>query len=365
MCVIENFSDFVDFAEKYIVSLDIYGIVLTLGGFMAKVTIQDISRHANVSIATVSRVLNKKGNVSPALEARVTQVSKELGYKQAESLQPPVNRPKLIAVLVPSLTNPFYNDILDGIQDTAANHKYHMVVLQSKTEVFGYDSQLAEFLNSNVVDGLITLEHAYLLQELYSTLRPGQAVVQCCEYDESLPYPYVAIDDFRAAYNAVSYLATTGRKRIAFLNSSTRTLYGKKREAGYRQALEDLNLEMDPRHCYHLNAIEFNVAFSAALKMLSSENPPDAVFAVSDIYAVAAIRAARKLGMRVPGDVAVVGFDNIELAAVNEPPLTTVNMPRYEIGSTAATTLFGIIKKRPPLSSGMLLETELVVRGST
>ena len=99
--------------------------------------------------------------------------------------------------------------------------------------------------------------------------------------------------------------------------------------------------------------------------MLSSENPPDAIFAVSDIYAIAAIRAAKKLGLRVPQDVAIIGFDNVDMALMCDPPLTTVSQPRYEIGSTACTTLIGMIKKRPPLSNGLLLASELVVRSST
>lgn len=334
---------------------------------MAKVTIHDISREAQVSIATVSRVLNKKGNVSKEVEARVLEAAKKLNYTftKAAPAAESAKRPKLIAVLLPGLSNPFYNDILDGIQDVAAKNKYNLIVMQNKIDSMSYDSELPRFLNSNLVDGLITMMYATHLKTLSTLIDPQVPVVQCCEYDEELPYPYVAIDDYQAAYNAVSYLGGIGRKRIAFLNSTSHSQYGRKREQGYRDAMRDLGLPVNENQVYHLNLVDLNVAFSASLKMLSDKNCPDAIFTVSDIYAIAASRAARRLGLRVPQDVAIVGFDNIDMASMNEPPLTTVNQPRYEIGSTCCATLLGIIKKRPPMANGLLLESELVVRSST
>ena len=330
---------------------------------MAKTTIHDISKEAGVSIATVSRVLNRKNNVSKEVEAKVLEIANRLNYKLPEEPQA-FYRPKLIAVILPKLSNPFYNDILDGIQDVAASNKYSMVIMQSKSES-SFEFTPPDFLSKNLVDGLITLEHADNMRMLLSMVDPSLPVVQCCEYDDSLPYPYVAIDDYHAAYNAVSYLGSIRRKRVAFLNSTTRSLYGKKREAGYKDALHTLGIPVEENLIYHLNSIDLNVAFSACLKLLSSENPPDAIFTVSDIYAIAAIRAAKKLGLRVPQDVAVIGFDNVDMALMCDPPLTTVSQPRYEIGSTACTTLLGMIKKRPPLSNGLLLSSELVVRSST
>lgn len=330
---------------------------------MGKITINDISREAGVSIATVSRVLNRKNNVSREAEARVLEAARRLEYPIPSA---PAARPRLIAVVVPRLSNPFYNDILDGIQDVAARYRYNTIISQTKSES-GYSADPPGFLCGDIADGLITMEHAFNLREMLHGIDPALPVVQCCEYDEELPYPYVAIDDYTAAYNAVSYLGTTGRRRIAFFNSSTRYLYGKKREEGYLEALRNLNLPIEKALIYHLNIIDLHVAYSAALKILSlpPDVRPDAIFAVSDIYAIAVTRAARKLGLSIPRDIAVIGFDNIEIAAMNEPPITTVSQPRYEIGVAAANTLFGIVKQRPPMSRELLLGSELVVRGST
>lgn len=331
---------------------------------MAKVTIKDISAMADVSIATVSRVLNNKGNVSTEVEERVLDAARALKYPLEQRAAKGAKHSRLIAVIVPSLSNPFYNDILDGIQDVAIRHKYNLIIAQTKSSQTMV-ATIPNFLRGNLVDGLISAEHATNMQSLLHEANPNLPIVQCCEYDVALPYPYVAIDDYQAAYNAVSYLLNIKRKKIALLNSTFRSLYGRKREEGYRGALRDHGYTPREDWIYHLSTIDFNVALSAAQKLLSSDDRPDAIFAISDIYAAAVIRAADRLGLHVPEDVAVVGFDNIDIAIMCDPPLTTVSQPRYEIGSAACSTLFGMIKKKSPLSKELLLESELIVRSST
>ena len=330
---------------------------------MTKVTINDIAKASGVSIATVSRVLNRSCNVSEEIEKRVLKAVEEMDYKMPSSHKNRRSK-KLVAVILPRLSNPFYNDILDGIQDTAAHSHYSMIVTQSKSE-YDFRGSTAYFLRSHIMDGLITLEHANWIRSVATMIDPDLPVVQCCEYDDTLPYPFVAIDDYKAAFNAVSYLYSTGRRRIALFNSTTLSLYGRKREQGYIDALATQGIALDVQLIYHLGTIDFHVAFSAAHELFTSNKRPDAIFAVSDVYAVATTRAAQRLGVRIPRDVAVVGFDDITLALMNDPPLTTVSQPRYDIGRTACTTLLNIIEKRQTPSSGIFLESELIVRGTT
>ena len=200
---------------------------------------------------------------------------------------------------------------------------------------------------------------------MLEAISPGFPLIQCCEYNEELQYPYVSIDDYESAFNAVSYLSLIGKKRIAFFNSSTRYQYGKNRERGYIDALEKHGLTVDKNLIYHLNILNANVAYSAALNLFSLEDRPDAIFAVSDIYAIGAVRAAKKLNLNMPKDVAIIGFDNIEASTIIDPPLSTVNQPQYEISCSACSTLLGIIRENPPLSKGLKLKCELVVRNTT
>jgi LacI family repressor for deo operon, udp, cdd, tsx, nupC, and nupG len=142
-------------------------------------------------------------------------------------------------------------------------------------------------------------------------------------------------------------------------------MYGKKREKGYKDALIYYGLTPDESLIYHLITVNFDVAFSVVYKLLAGAGRPDAVFAVSDIYAIAVTRAAHDLNLQIPKDIAVMGFDNIPMAAMNEPPLTTVNIPRYDIGSMSASSLIRLINQRSPLSDGVILAADLVVRRST
>jgi DNA-binding LacI/PurR family transcriptional regulator len=331
---------------------------------ITKPTIHDVAREAGVSTATVSRVFNHKGNVSEHVEAKVLETAKRLSYKVPAPVFPQRTGTRLVAVVAPSLSNPFYNDILDGIQSVLDNNNYNMVIIQSKSKG-SFRSSTLDCFRQDIFDGLITLEYADNMKSLYDAVKPSLPVIQCCEYDESLPYPYVGIDDYQAAHNAVSLLYHTGRRRIAFLNSTQRSMYGKKRENGYKDALLHYGLILDESLIYHLTTINFDVALSVAYRLLTDAGRPDAVFAVSDIYAIAVTRAAHDLGLRIPEDIAVVGFDNISMAAMNEPPLTTVNMPRYDIGSTSAASLIRLISQQSALSKGVILAADVVVRGST
>lgn len=328
---------------------------------MAKLTIQDVSREAGVSVATVSRVLNSRGQVSDSLRQQVLEAQERLGYSLPQKA---VSLSRTIAVILPRFSNPFYNEILDGIMDTAARRQYKVVVSLAKSE-YGYSAKPFAYLMDGSIDGVISLEDEDGLQTVLQNARPGLAIVQCCEYNEDLDYPIVAVNDYGAARNVISYLFSTGRRKIALLNSMIQTQYGRQRERGYRDMLAELGLPVNEAHIFHLSSIDLTMAYGMALTLLSENDRPDAIFAATDVYAIAATRAARELGIRVPEDIAIVGFDNIEMAAMNEPPLTTVNQPKYEIGSTACSMLIEQIEEKPAMSPRkVLLNSELIVRGS-
>lgn len=332
---------------------------------MSDITMRDISQKSGVSMATVSRVLNKKKNVSSNAVEKVMEAVNILGYQPSQKKKTgPRETNNLIGVIVPRLRNPFYNDILDGIQDVAVRNGYSVIIAQSRSD-FDMDVMPPPFLRHGLIDGLITMDHLGHMKALLANVDESLPIVQCCEYDERMPYPYVAIDDYAAAYNAVSYLKSIGRVRLALFNSTCKSLYGSRREAGFRDALSALGLPVYEPWICHLNVIDYNIAFSAACETFRAANAPDAVFAISDVYAAAVARAIRRCGLDVPRDVAVIGFDNTEISLMSDPPLTTVNQPRYDIGSMACTALMRMIHGQPSLTQKMLIDSELIVRGST
>lgn len=325
---------------------------------MPKPTIRDVAGKAGVSPATVSRVLNGAVKVSAALRERVLSTAAQVGYAP----QQPDNAPKLIYVIFPNISNPFYNKILDGVLYTTAQAGYHVMLTSA-----GAQGALPPPQNGSVA-GVISMLRLGEADWPLNTLPPHIPVVQCCEYNEELPFPFVSINNYKAAYNATTHLISMGRRNLAFFNSSCDTLYGKERERGFLQAMADHGLPVNDNWVFHLRDIDYNLAMAAAKSMLANtpaDQRPDAVFTVSDVYALGVIKGARRLGLSVPEDVSVVGFDDIEIALMAEPSLTTIRQPRFKLGSTACNILLQWIHTGSVPSRRFWVEADLIVREST
>jgi DNA-binding LacI/PurR family transcriptional regulator len=187
------------------------------------------------------------------------------------------------------------------------------------------------------------------------------------EYDSDIDIPRVTVDDYTATEQAISYLISTGRKKIALLNFTTETLQAQLREKAYRDTLEKSGCEVSEHRIYHMRQIFSDPAYSAAINMLSEDDRPDAIFCTADVYACAAIRAAHFLNLRIPEDVAIMGFDNTNLAILCSPQLTTVSMPMYQIGYQSVNLLCDQLENLSISNAGrnIVLPTEVVVRSST
>ena len=331
---------------------------------MAKVTISDISRDTGVSTATVSRVLNRKGPVSPDTKTKVLASAKKLGYKFINS-HDLVNK-KVIVVIHYEFW--YSNSVLqlNGIQDTAIKNGYNVITLRTKVEPI-MDDLIPPSMTRDHICGIIISHFPHFIEKLSQSIDKSIPVVQLSEYNESLSHPYISIDNFQAAYDVVNYLYSLGRRKIALFNFNQSALYSVKREEGFRAAMADLSLPINPKWVYNLSIMrDYNQALSAAQQLLSNEDRPDAVFATSDNYAIAVLRAASRLGISVPGDLSIVGFDNSDLSKMIEPALTTVDQPFYEMGCMACSTLIQQIQEgNISHPNSILLGTELIVRNST
>lgn len=328
------------------------------------VTLQDIAFASGVSIATVSRVLNQKESVSAKTQKKVLRAVGMLGasdYLLPETADAP---PKLIAVILSDATKLFAYDVLSGIQKVAYQHGYETIIMQHSSADASYD-RLVKYIKGGVVDGVITLTFSYITKTFVQNFDSLIPLVQCTEYDPALPYPYVSTDDYLAAYKAVSYLISAGYKKIALFNSSTSLSHGFLREKGYLQALEDHNIVFDPKLMYNLNQMTFEIAQATAKDIFRTQDIPEAFFCTNDNYAAAIIQVANTFNIKVPQDVAVLGFDNTEIAKMTVPAITTVNQNREALGAASAQLLINMIHGKQPLSMGTFLEGELIVRSST
>ncbi len=331
---------------------------------MKNVTIQDVAQEASVSIATVSRVLSGKGTVSAERRSRVLEAVERLGYSvDAKSSLPRKVEARILLMIVPRISNPFYAEIVHGFQNTAYRAGYETMLCQSMSNPRRLQEYI-ELMRSGVVEGAVTLDPMNGL-DVFSSLVRSFPLVQCAEYNENLGQSYVSVDNVQAARDVVNFLHSIGCRRIALLNSTLNYKYARDRQHGYEEALRALGLEVRPERIAHVADVNFSLAMGAADRLLSISPRPDAVFAVSDVYAAAVERSAKRAGVRVPEDLAVVGFDNIDVSQMCDPSITTVNQPRYEIGAFACSMLLERIRDPQTPPRHLILSTELIVREST
>ncbi len=332
-----------------------------------KVTISDIAMAAGVSIATVSRVLNQPEVVKKATIQKVYRAMQDSGFEGLSNVYQPsiigTSTPqKLILIIVPNLSNPFYSQIIDGIQDSALRQQFHCIIYQSKNTSFTAES-LCSLVADTHAAGLILLDpmtDEVMLKKL-NTVIP---TVQCAEYVANCNVSYVSIDDSAAGKSLVEFMISRGKRRIALINGPLRFKYARLRREGYLAALKEANIPVDNSLIINLPEINFASAFSVVTQLLNSNNPPDSCFAVSDILAAAAVKAAKWCNLRIPEDFGVVGFDNTYVSTVCDPSITTVNQPCYQMGFLSCELLSEKIADPFAPAKQMLLETELIIRDS-
>jgi LacI family repressor for deo operon, udp, cdd, tsx, nupC, and nupG len=211
--------------------------------------------------------------------------------------------------------------------------------------------------------GLITTNH--VPTSLLTRLNDALPLVQCCEYDTDLKIPYVSIDDIAAVKTIMEYLLSLGRQHITFINGPIRYKYARHRLQGYLESLERANIAQEPGFIIQLTDVNFDLAVSAVTQLLSGGQKPDAFFCASDVYAAAVIKSCTRMGLNVPRDIMVAGFDNIEIASMLNPTITTVSQPRYQLGFSSCNLLLELIRNPKSNVRNILLETELIVREST
>lgn len=327
------------------------------------VSIAEVARQAGVSVATVSRVLNGKQAVREATRRHVAETIEAMGYRVnhlARNLR--TDESRLLLALVPDIGNPFYAQIVQGIDRVVRDRGYSLLLCETGADA-GRERRYLDLLHTRRADGAICLDPDTVQQALHG---PGMAFpwVACCEFDAGAAVPYVGIDNRAAADEAVTYLLGQGRRRIALINSDPRFMYARLRRQGYADALARAGVKVDPRHCIVVDSLDFPAGRQAAARLMALRQPPDAIFAVSDTLAIGAMRGVREAGRDIPGDVAVMGFDDISLASQTFPALSTMAQPMRELGERAASLLLARLAGDTTGPAGVVLPHRLVLRES-
>jgi LacI family repressor for deo operon, udp, cdd, tsx, nupC, and nupG len=330
--------------------------------------IYEVAKRARVSTATVSRVLSQPSVVSPATRERVMQAVAQLGYEPnstAKNLR--TLKTGKILVTVPDISNPFFSLILQGIEDTALREGYSVLVGDTQHDD-KREERYALILKRKEADGLIFLGHR-LPREAAALIRmmaPKRApIVNGCEFSPRLGIPSVHIDNAKAAYEAMDHLYGLGHRRIGIVTGPLVSPLSRDRLAGATARAKRQKAEREFIVMHGDFSIESGAA--AAERLLGRREPSTAIFGFNDEMAMGVIEVARRLGVDVPTELSVVGFDDIRFAAHIDPPLTTIAQPMRQIGEGTVRLLLGILADGEDADApeSVTLPHKLVVRSST
>ena len=328
------------------------------------VTIYDVAREAGVSMATVSRVVNGNPNVKPATRKKVLEVIERLGYRpNAVARGLASKKTTTVGVIIPDIANAFYAELARGIEDIASMYKYNIILCNSDKQP-KKELTLIETLLEKQVDGLLFMGPRVTDEHLDLFRTASVPVVLATTIDPGCQLPSVNIDQRQAAYDATRLLLNHGHTRIAFLGGPLEEFAGLSRFQGYRQALEDAGVPFR-EELVQIADYRYETALKRMAHFLTLPERPTAVFATSDEMAVAAIHAYQDAGFRVPEDVEVIGFDNIRLASMVRPTLTTVAQPMYDIGAVSMRLLTKYMHNEKVTDSLVFLTHTIEIRGST
>ena len=330
-----------------------------------KITIHDISKHLGIDSSTVSRALNDSSRVTQKTKDRIITTANELGYQRnslASKLR--TNKSNTIGVIVPRISRHFFSSVIAGIEETAYDAGYDVMICQS-LESLEREKKLVGTLLSNRVDGIlisISMEtNNYGHFDAYENHGfPILFFDRPCRLDKNTN---VIIDDFKASFESTEHLITVGKKSIVHLSGPQNLDLYKNRKAGYIAALEKHGLKID--ESYVLESQLMKEDGEGLAKKILSLPVVDAVFSANDTAAISVIQALKEKGKKIPEDIAFVGFSNEPISAVIEPSLTTVSQPDFEMGKVATELLLNQIKNKPTVNEIKVLKPKLIIRDSS
>ncbi|NOZ27846.1 MAG: LacI family transcriptional regulator [Chloroflexi bacterium] len=327
-------------------------------------TIKDVAKRAGVSVTTVSHVLNETRYVSPELVARVWEAVEALNYQPnavARSLRR--KRTHTLGMIIPDNSNPFFAEVARGIEDVCFDLGYNVILCNSDQDP-QKERRYIDLLTEKRVDGIVFVAAGDRAEHLEAVLTRRVPVVVIDRELQDVQCDRVLTDNRTGGRQATEHLIQRGRTRIACIAGPSDVTPSWERVWGYQDALTEAGLPFDEQLIRRGN-FQAASGYRAMRELLALSDPPTGVFACNDMMAIGAICAISEAGLRIPEDIAVVGFDDIALASYTNPPLTTVAQPRQEIGRLAAEMLIERISNRSRPPQRHLLETWLVVRQST
>jgi len=333
------------------------------------VTIKDIAKITGVSHSTVSRALGGNSLISESTTAKIRKVAKELGYQPsaaARSLK--TNQTKVIGVIVNSIDDPFFSEILFGIEDAAQQAGYSLFIAASQYDPIR-EQNIVQTMMEQRTDGVIICSSSFSADKGRQLLANGFPVV-VVNYKANENFNYsIYHDDVDGSRQLTRHLLDLGHTKIAYLGNSKSGRTTLDRLNGFKQEMQTAGLEVQPDFMYEVQGSEPNLGFSSLIYFLNLPDQPTAIMCFNDTIAIGLVHACHQQGISVPENLSITGFDNITFSAFTCPPLTTLDQPKYSIGNEAAHLLLDLLGKKIENSNEMhkekILKGRLLVRSST
>lgn len=334
-----------------------------------EVTIYDIAEKLRISASTVSRGLRDHPAIRKETVRRIKEAAREMGYQQnafASNLR--MNRSNTIGVILPRLDSNFQSSVVAGIEKTVTRYGYNLIISQSRESWDKENANIGTMFNSRVDGLLVSLAcDTCNLNHFENMMRKGIPVVLFDRVKEHPEYACsrVIIDNVKAGKDATTHLLDSGCRRIMFVGDNLISSVYADRHKGYQQALAENGIELNSGLTY-VTSLDEQSGSRVLSRIREMDTPPDGIFAANDTSAVSIICELKQAGFRIPEDVAVVGFNDVHIARVVDPPLTTIRYPGEEMGEVAASTLIEILHSTAPVvSKTVVLDHQLIVRKSS
>lgn len=325
------------------------------------ITIKDVAKKAGVAVSTASYALNGSNKVSEKTKERVLSAANELKYvpnNAARNLK--LRKTNLIGLFVNNINGPFYDKLVKGVQDVINMKDYEMIIFcdSGRTEGTSYN-----FLKEGRVDGAIIISSNITNEQILDLNSEGLPLVLLDRKMKNSNLCSVTVDNVKGSVDAVEHLIKLGNRKIGFISGPKNSFDNKERMKGYLDTLKNNSIDVIDKYILKGMFTEES-GYEAVKEFLSKNNDiPDAFFSSNDEMAIGAIKAFHEAGIKVPQDVAIVGFDDIILGSYIKPKLTTIRRPMYELGMFSTNMLMSILEGKSTNSS-LVLSTKLIIRES-
>lgn len=329
-------------------------------------SLQEVAQRAKVSIATVSRVLNKSDKVVPETRTVVERALRELGYRPsrvARRLRMKDGRAHLVGLIIPDIQNPFYAEIARGVEDAAYAAEYALLLCNSD-ENLNKERFYLDVMTSESVDGVVLPPFDETDAAVIDLVKTGMPVVCVDRSLARVKTDLVEVDNYRGAFEAASHLIEKGHEHIGLIEGRMQVSTSRERRRGFLDALAAAGIAVR-KDLMRVGDFRQESGRLLAGELLELRKPPTALFVFNNLMTVGALAAVHQRGLKVPKDVAILGFDDLPWAESLDPPLTVVRQPAYDVGRQAMELLLKRIMEptRPPVTVRLL--PELVIRRST